>query len=115
MTTTALSKIQFVAFALISEASLFTPEDMAHLDYCTIELNQAGDENALIADVGVFFNNWSYIDHKESTHPAHLMPAEVRIVFFQNADRKLSGKIECGFFADDPVLLTKEFEYIRGW
>jgi hypothetical protein len=114
MTTTALSKIQYVAFALISEAGLFTAEDMAHLEYCEIELNQAGDENTLIADVGIYFDNWSYIDHKKSSHAADAMPAEVRVVFSQDENRKLNGKIECGFFADNPVLV-KEIEYIRGW
>jgi hypothetical protein len=32
----------------------------------------------------------------------------------KNANCKLTGKIECGFFADDPQF-KKEIEYIRGW
>jgi len=114
MPTTALSKVQYVALSLAKEADLFTAEDMAHLDHCEVILSQAVNENVLLVDLDIHFSNWSYLNHKVSSHPADDMLAEVRVVFFQDANRKLNGKIECGFFAEDPVV-TKEIKYIRGW
>ena len=110
-----LSRVQFIVMGLVYASPLFTPEDIAHLSSCEIELTPTTmDENALIADVDMYFKDWSYIDHKASSPDIHRMPAEVRVVLFQDQDRKLTGKIEVGFFAEDPVL-TQQLDYLRGW
>jgi hypothetical protein len=110
-----LSRLQFVVAGLVHESNLFTPEDLAHLSNCVFSLDPTTrGENALIAGVIVEFRNWSYLDHREARHDADRMPAEVRVVFLQDEDRKLTGAVECGFFAEDPVL-TKQLDYIRGW
>lgn len=115
MSKIALSKLQFVAVSLICKSSLFTEEDLAHLDFCEVKLtNTTEGENALIADLDVYFDNWSYLDHRKSSHPAEEMPAETRVVFMQDSNRKLTGDVEVGFFAEDPAS-REHIEYLRGW
>ena len=117
MTKIDLSRLEFVVVGLVhaSSSTLFTQEDIAHLSSCEVELNNSTrDEPCLIADVGVYFKEWSYLDHKPSSHEAHRMPAEVRVVFLQDQDRRLTGEVEIGFFAEDPVLTTK-LDYLMGW
>ena len=113
---TDLSKVKFVALGLVHQADLFTKEDLAHLSNCTIEVNPTniGPEHALIADIKVFFSNLYYLDHKPSTHPVDLMPAEIRFAFLQSPDRKLTGEVEGGFFGEGTAL-ARRLNYIRGW
>lgn len=115
MSKIVLSRLQFIVAGLVHASPLFTQEDLAHLSNCEVQLAYTTmDENAFIADVGMYFKNWSYINHKTSSHDADKMPAEVRVVFFQDQNRKLTGKVELGFFAEDPVLTT-QLDYLRGW
>ncbi len=115
MSTIDLTRIQFVVVGLVHASTLFTTEDLAHLSSCEVNLaNTTRDEHALIADVEVYFKDWSYIDHKASSHEADKMPAEVRVVFLQDQDGKLTGEVELGFFAEDP-LPVQQLDYLRGW
>jgi hypothetical protein len=115
MSEVVLSRLQFVVVGLVQASPLFTQEDLAHLSSCEVKLaNTTRGESALIADIDVYFKDWSFIEHKASSNEADRMPAVVRIVLFQNQDRKLTGKVELGFFADDPVLNT-QLDYLRGW
>ena len=110
-----LSRLQFVVAGLVHDAGLFTKEDLAHLRACTFSLDlTTRGEHALIAGVIVEFGNWSYLDHCEAQHDAGRMPAEVHIVFLQDEDRKLTGKVKCGFFGEEPVLI-RQIDHIKGW
>jgi len=110
-----LSRLQFVAIGLVHDSELFTSEDLAHLNNCTFDLQYTTrGERALIATFVIEFRNWSYLNHREAQSDAERMPAEIQIAFEQDIVGKLTGKIESGFIAEEPVLI-RQLDYLKGW
>lgn len=100
---TDLSKIQLIAVtqAMTHADAAFTNEKWAAFKHCSISLALSTiGEPTLIADIQLNFGE------DES-------PEELRINFFQDENRKLTGEIEVGFFGTN--LARKKLDFIRGW
>lgn len=115
MSEIALSRLQFIVSGLVYNSTLFSLVDFAHLNHIEVTLTETKEcRNALLAEVRVYFYNWSYTKHEESTDLADAMPAEVRVVFMQDKKRKLTGQVIYGFFGEEPKN-TGYLPYLRGW
>lgn len=111
-----LSRLQYVAAGIVFQSSLFSFDDLAHLNHVEVKIAPTTvGKRALIAYVKLYFDRWTYVQHGPSDHPAHKMPAEVSVVFLQNRQRKLTGYYTVAFFYNGDPGEPKFLHSIVGW